>query len=174
MPTDNQNDSLRLDQLLAALPREAAPSRDFWPEILDAVQKPAVRPSRSLFGQLAAGFVLVTVTATSTYFITRQNVIAEAQFEARAAVEANAIAGEYLRARAELDLLFAERVATLPPATRAKIEGDLADLRRAADELATTLAQHPSDPLLQDLLMSTRQRELRLLADISRIADPNS
>ena len=33
-----------------------------------------------------------------------------------------------------------------------RLQNDLADLRRAANEIAATLAQHPSDPLLQDLL----------------------
>lgn len=169
---DMPKEPVRLDQLLAALPREAAPSRDFWPEIRHAVQLPVPLQRLPFLGQLAAGFALVLLTATVTHFVTRQSAIEEAQLEARTAVEADVIAAEYLRARTELDRVFAARVAFLPPATRAKLEGDLADLRRAADELATTLAQHPSDPLLQDLLLSTRHRELQLLADVSQIADP--
>ena len=86
----------------------------------------------------------------------------------------DALAIEYMRARAELERVFEKRVATLPPATRAKLEGNLADLRRAADQLVATLAENPSDALLQELLKSTRQRELRLLADVSEMQPPIS
>ena len=65
-------------------------------------------------------------------------------------------------------------IASLPPADRAKVERNLADLRRAADELSATLAQHPSDPLLQDLLMSTYQSELQLLANVSELPTASS
>lgn len=58
-------------------------------------------------------------------------------------------------ARAELDKSSKQRIASLPPAARAKVERNLADLRHAADEISATLAEHPSDPLLQELLMST-------------------
>jgi hypothetical protein len=62
----------------------------------------------------------------------------------------------------------------LPFATRVKLQKSLADLRNAADEIAATLAEHPSDSLLQELLLSTRRRELQLLADVSRMAVSNS
>ena len=65
-------------------------------------------------------------------------------------------------------------MATLPPATRAKLENDLADLRRAANEIASTLAQHPSDPLLQDLLLSTYRSELKLFADVNEMTTRTS
>ena len=80
----------------------------------------------------------------------------------------------YRDARAELDKRFQQRIATLPPADRARVERNLADLRRAADELSATLAQHPSDPLLQDLLMSTYQSELQLLANVSELPTAGS
>jgi hypothetical protein len=79
-----------------------------------------------------------------------------------------------MNARAELDKRFKERVAALPAADRAKVERNLADLRRAADEISATLAQHPSDPLLQDLLMSTYQSELQLLANVSDLPTAGS
>ena len=57
---------------------------------------------------------------------------------------------------------------------RAKVESNLADLRRAATEISKTLAENPSDPLLQDLLMSTYQSELQLLADVSELPTAGS
>jgi len=79
-----------------------------------------------------------------------------------------------MNARAELDKRFQERLATLPAADRAKVEKNLADIRHAADEISATLAQHPSDPLLQDLLMSTYQSELQLLANVSDLPSAGS
>ena len=76
---------------------------------------------------------------------------------------------DYVKARAALDAEFEQRIALLPPATRARLQNDLADLRRAANEIAATLAQHPSDPLLQDLLMSTYQSELQLFANVNEM-----
>ena len=74
----------------------------------------------------------------------------------------------------ELDKRFQERLASLPPAARAKVESNLADLRRATAEISRTLAENPSDPLLQDLLMSTYESELKLLADVSELPTAGS
>ncbi len=79
------------------------------------------------------------------------------------------LGADYMKARSELDKRFEERIKTLAPSTRAKLERNLADLRHAANEISATLAENPSDPLLQDLLMSTYQRELQLLADVSEV-----
>ena len=75
----------------------------------------------------------------------------------------------YTQARAALDKDFEARLAQLPAPTREKVERNLAQIRGAAHEIAETLAQHPNDPLLQELLLSTYQSELRLLADVSRM-----
>jgi hypothetical protein len=170
----------KLDQALAALPREVEPSRDLWPAIRAELKPMEAQPKRIVgsprMWQLAAGIVLMALSSVVTYVIVRSE---PAQHVATAPAAntsgaGDALALEYLRARADLDRVFAERVAKLPPATRAKIENNLAELRRAADQLTATLAEHPSDALLHELLMSTRQRELQLLADISQIDSPIS
>ena len=46
------------------------------------------------------------------------------------------------------------------------------DLRRAANEISATLAEHPSHPLLQDLLVSTYQSELELLGSVTHMTVP--
>lgn len=182
------NESMRdeLDDALSRLPRDVEPSRDLWPQIRAAVdaEERESRGSRkgSMFGwrQLAAGVVLVILSSLATYVATRQST---QQVKVADAEQINAILAAYdeknlgpnfQRARADLDRLFAERVAELPPATRAKLQNNLADLRRASDEIAATLAEHPSDTLLQELLASTRRREIQLLADISQMQIPKS
>jgi hypothetical protein len=76
----------------------------------------------------------------------------------------------YEEARAQLDAEYAKRIQNLPPLVRAKVERDIADLRRSAREISATLAQYPSDPLLQDLLVSTYQREIQMLSDVNTMA----
>lgn len=184
-----------LNELLASLPREAPPERDLWPGIQAEIAKtpivtdsaPVVHFSSSRWLQLAAGVLLVLATSFTTYVLTRQSFqedaalrLAQESLPAPAlnAMPVNfgpeALGKGYLQARAELDQVFAERIKTLPPSTRAKLERNLADLRNAANEISATLAEHPTDSLLQDLLMSTYQRELQLLADVSDVTTPNA
>ena len=185
----------RLDEALASLPREVEPQRDLWPQIQAEIAKtPIVTDaapvvySRSRWLQIAAAALLVVATSFTTYFVTRQSLRNEATLIAQQAMPAPTVTAQpasfsfgheplgvgYVNARADLDKRFRERVASLPPATRAKLERNLADLRHAADEISATLAEHPSDALLQELLMSTYQSELQLLSDVNDMATPNS
>ena len=185
-----------LSQMLAALPKDVQPERDLWQGIQAEIGKtpivtdsaPVVHFSSTRWFQMAAGVLLVLATSLTTFVVTRNSVekdaavqIARAQQQqpvptAAAPLNAmpvsfgtEALGADYLKARSELDQRFEARLKTLPPSTRAKLERNLADLRHAANEISATLAENPSDPLLQDLLMSTYQRELQLLADVSEV-----
>ena len=181
------NESMRdeLDDALARLPRDVEPSRDLWPQIraaIDAEERESRGGRRgAMFGwrQLAAGIVLVVLSSLATYVATRQSrqVIVEGPVTINAilaAYDEQNLGPNFQRARQDLDRMFEARMAELPPSTRAKIQNNLADLRRASDEIAMTLAEHPSDTLLQELLASTRRREIQLLADISQMQIPKS
>jgi SRSO17 transposase len=174
-----------LDEALASLPKSVQPTRDLWSgiraEIESSPRAHALRFLSPSWLQLAAGVLLVIATSATTYFLTRESpqnaapAIAQQTAPAPllsampASFGAESLGADYFKARAALDAEFEQRIAALPPATRAKIESNLADLRRAANEIATTLAQHPSDPLLQDLLMSTYQSELQLFANVNEM-----
>jgi hypothetical protein len=180
-----------LDEALASVPREVRPERDLWPAIRAEVEStPIARDvnrsgwrTQSRWLQMAAGVLLIIGTSVVTYLVTRQSMqeqVAQVPAEVVSAPLANAtpasfgfgqetLGPDYLKARAGLDIAFKERLAALPPGARAKVERNLADLRHAADEISKTLAEHPSDPLLQELLMSTYQRELQLLADVGEL-----
>lgn len=185
-----------LSQMLASLPRDVPPERDLWPGIQAEIARtpivtdaaPVVHFTSSRWFQLAAGLLLVLATSLTTFVITRQTMERDAAVQvARQQPESQvpmataplnampvsfgpeALGADYIKARSELNARFEARMKTLPPSTRAKLERNLADLRHAANEISRTLAEHPSDPLLQDLLMSTYQRELQLLADVSEM-----
>jgi hypothetical protein len=183
-----------LDEALAALPEDVAPQRDLWPQIRAEIEKTPivarkpVSPFQSNWFRLAAAVLLVVGTSFVTYYVTRESMQPQIVQVTPDAAPAPQLTGQpasfsfgsqrlgagYTNARAELDKRFQERLAALPPAARAKVESNLADLRRAASEISRTLADNPSDPLLQDLLMSTYQSELQLLADVSELPTAGS
>lgn len=181
-----------LSQMLAALPKDVQPERDLWQGIQAEIGKtpivtdsaPVVHFSSTRWFQMAAGVLLVLATSLTTFVVTRNSMEKDAAMQiahqpvptATAPLNAmpvsfgtEALGADYLKARSELDQRFEARMKTLPPSTRAKLERNLADLRHAANEISETLAENPSDPLLQDLLMSTYQRELQLLADVGEV-----
>jgi hypothetical protein len=170
MMSDNTS---KLDKALGGLPREIEPSQDLWPSIranLDLSRDVDRRkPTFSTMTRLAAGFVLLIASCATTYLITRHSMQPTASANFAAASDNNDVVKEYLRSRAELDRLFAERIASLPSKTRANLESNLADLRRAENEIVASLSQNPSDALLHELLMSTYQSEAQLLADVNEI-----
>lgn len=183
-----------LDEALASLPKDVAAQRDLWPQIRAEIEKtPIMAPLAASHVQanwfrLAAAVLLVLATSFVTYYVTRQSMQQQMAQTTPEAVPTSQVTGQpvsfnfgserlgagYVNARAELDKRFQERVASLPPATRVKVEHNLADLRRAADEISATLAEHPSDPLLQELLLSTYQSELQLLANVSELPTAGS
>lgn len=181
-----------LDEALASLPENVAPERDLWPQIRSEIEQTPIaapaRPVQSNWFRLAAAVLLVLATSFVTYYVTRQSMQPQIARTAPEAAAAPQLTGQpasftfgrerlgagYMNARAELDKRFQASLAALPPADRAKVEKNLADLRHAADEISATLAQHPSDPLLQDLLMSTYQSELQLLANVSELPTAGS
>jgi hypothetical protein len=177
-----------LDEALATLSPAVQPERDLWPDIRAEIAKtpivtdaaPVVHHSFLRWYQAAAALVLVVATSVTTYFVTRESLreppaqVAETlpapSLNVMEAGFAQDLLGpKYAKTHADLDKAFEERIAALPPAMRAKLERNLAELRHAASEISATLAEHPSDPLLQDLLVSTYQRELQFLSDVTNI-----
>lgn len=187
-PPDERQDPL--DAALSRVPREVPPTRDLWPGILAQIEAssttsggPDVR-RRQTWMPWAAAVLMAVGASFSTYLVMQSTqddqtiaaLPASKQMQSADPMSVRAVLEtEYVNARANLDETFAKRLASLPPEARAKVERNLEDLRRAAREISRTLEQHPSDPLLQELLMSTYQRELRLLADVTQMTSvPNT
>ncbi len=175
-----------LDQALAKLPRDVQPRRDLWQGIrseLGSAQTLESRPSRSSgmrWYQMAAAVLLVIASSLTTYVLMRESNVQEPALADQepsrpaltvmpASFAGQGLGQDYAQARASLDQQFEARLASLPGPAREKVQRNLADIRKAAHEIADTLAQHPNDPLLQELLLSTYQSELRLLADVAQM-----
>ena len=78
---------------------------------------------------------------------------------------------DYLTARQQLTRMLDERISLLPPSARAKLEFNLGEMRRAADEINAALAAQPGDPLLEELLLKTYQDELAVLSNVNDLTN---
>lgn len=188
-----QDAAARLDALLGELPLEVAPGRDLWPDVaarIDERVQPVAykaRPAAWLW-QAAAAVVLVAGSSLLTASLLDRNVLK--QRSAVTAVPANAHAAsdaavampaafgpagqldpEYVAARRQLTQVLNQRIAALPTSARAKLEFNLGEMRRAADEINAALAAQPGDPLLEELLLKTYQDELAVLSNVSQLTN---
>src|SRR3984893_1909651 len=77
----------------------------------------------------------------------------------------------YQRDRAALMRSLQARLATLPPAARAKVMASLAAIRRAKEGVRSALGRDPGNALLQELLVNTYQDEMRVLTDVHEAGD---
>jgi hypothetical protein len=173
----------RLDELLARVPRDVKPERDLWAAIQSEIAKPEIHQPRArsfrVVWQIAASVLLIVGSSATTYFVmhdqARQPIQAQADIPvpALAAMPARfgtqELGAAYEKNHAALQAQFEQRIATLPPITQAKLRRNLAELRKAAHDIAQTLAQQPSNTLLQELLMSTYQSELQLLSQVNEM-----
>ena len=172
----------RLDAVLAALPRDLPPERDLWPEI--ATQLAPHRTPRRWLPLAAAAVLLVAASSLITTLVVRQNVAPVATVAAPAASGSPTVRPasfgpgysldpEYVAARQQLAATLAARIDRLPNSARQKVEDNLAQLRRAADEINAALALQPGDALLEELLLNTYQDELAVLASVNQLANLN-
>jgi len=182
MTPDGASADARLDRALAGLARELPPERDLWPAI--AARLEPRRAERRWWPLAAAAVLLVAASSLITAGIVRRAptpvVTATPSAAPGAAVPQLAAFGpgyaldpEYAAAREQLAAEFARRVGRLPPSARQKVENNLAELRRAADEINAALASQPGDALLEELLLNTYQDELAVLASVNQLSNLN-
>jgi hypothetical protein len=183
----------RLDARLGELPLEVAPGRDLWPGIAARIEERAQSAASTTRRanwpwQAAAAVVLVAGSSLLTASLLDRNVLmqqsavqpvpANAGAASGAAVALPAAFGpagqldpEYVATRRQLTQVLDQRIAALPPSARAKLEFNLAEMRRAADEINAALAEQPGDPLLEELLLKTYQDELAVLSNVSQLTN---
>ena len=192
MSGSQQSGSDRLDRALAALPRELTPSRDLWPGIDAGLPAAGLRRRRSPWlWQAAAAAVLMAGSSllTAAWLQRDRPEVATATATvppAAAPVSASSFGAAYaldpdsLEVRRRLVASLAAEMQRLPPSARLKVEQNLAEMRRAADEINAALRERPGDPLLEELLVGAYQAELAVLSSLNqatrrdpRLADPN-
>lgn len=187
MSNETSGNGERGDALMRALgrlPQEIDPPHDLWPGISGAMTagsaqaRPGAWRGRPMWPYaLAAGIGCVALGALLTFGLMRSQPATVASDTAQPAriVEASfggytALGPEYESARASLAIGMSEKLGRLPPEAQQKIERNLGEIRRALREINVALELEPDSMLLQQLLLSTYQHELALLANVNQMA----
>ena len=189
------NTRISLDEELAKLSRDVSPQRDLWPGVVRGIirePRSAPRFASAPWMAYAATIAGLCVAAALVWVmmhgrppisasgpVTAANPAAGGSPAAVPPADLNASFGEpsdphYLAARAELERAFNQRLTQLDPSTRAKIEADLASIRKARDDIRKALAAEPDSPVLEQLLASALHDELDLYDDVVRTTQPTS
>jgi len=184
----------QLDAQLRELSLEVEPGRDLWPGIAARLEQQVASPPQRVTRrpawawQAAAALVLVAGSSLLTASLLDRSPPAgqSASQPSRAAPDlaqggasvlpaafgpTGRLDSEYLVAREQLTRMLEERIAVMPPSARAKLEFNLGEMRRAADEINAALAAQPGDPLLEELLLKTYQDELAVLSNVNQLTD---
>jgi hypothetical protein len=170
------NDPLEksLDDQLADLPRDVPPPPNLWPGIVQRLPRRARRP-RPLILAAAAGVACACLASAITWAVLHGRGVSTAP-AIRAAAQIptwdeprNA---SYVAARDSLEQSFRERLTLLDPATRAKIEANLAIIRQAHEDIRKALASDPASPVLEQLWQSTWHDEIDLYDHVVQATQP--
>ena len=161
-----------LDEQLANLPRDVAPSRDLWRGIARRLPEQRQR-RRSVAFAVAAGIAGACIASAFSWAILRgHSVSTAAQLGAAARNFDEPRNPRYVAARASLELNFRERLSLLDPATRTRIEASLAVIRQAHEDIRQALASDPESPVLEQLWQSTWHDELDLYDNVVQATQP--
>jgi hypothetical protein len=168
--TDHTPDSL--DARLGKLPRDIVPSRYLWPSIEREIERQPLRTPQMVMAAAAAVAALMIAGAVVWAVLHARTVTPTAEAPSIAMNLDEPNDAHYLAARADLVDTFRERLAMLDPATRAKIEANLAVIHKARDDIRKSLAEDPDSPVLEQLLESAWHDEFDLYDDVIRTTQP--
>ncbi len=163
----------RIDELA----RDVPPARDLWPAIAAAIEAdksaavaPAVERRRNWWPApaVAAAVALVAVGVLIGRQMAPEGVNtlgtnAVPTHDAAAMPAAYQREAKYQQVRAELLADVQKRLESMPEAEREEVAASLATLRRSIGEIEAALGRDPANALLQELLVSSRQEEMRAL-----------
>ena len=162
----------RIDELAKDIP----PPRDLWQGISAAIEAdkaaaaaPAQKQSgRRSFWMPAAGLAASVLLVTLGVFIGRivQPDGGEVAHNVPAPRNENTPElrhAKYTNQREELLREVNAKLATMPPADRAKVAASLETLSKSIKDIEAALGHDPANALLQELLVSSSQEEMRAL-----------
>jgi N-acyl-D-aspartate/D-glutamate deacylase len=164
----------RIDELKRDIP----PARDLWPAIAQAIQvdlSMKAVPARRRVGWmpalgLAASVALVALGVVIGIQVGQKNDIVagptKAATDDAGMVKASLRDAEYRKQRDQLLVEVQARLDTMSPAEREKVGASLATLKRSIQEIEAALGRDPANALLQDLLVSSCQEEMRALTAV--------
>jgi hypothetical protein len=163
----------RIDELAKNVP----PAHDLWPGIAAAIEADRVANAAPRIGSrsrwlpaagLAAAVALVAIGVFIGRGIAPPAIVASAP-SAQGAPDLMPAALRDADYRKQRDALLVEvdnRLKSMPAAEREKVGASLATLRRSIGEIEAALGRDPANALLQELLVSSCQEEMRALTAV--------
>lgn len=165
----------RIDELARDIP----PPRDLWPAIQQAIAAPAMEATSAANTRrraawmpaigLAAGVALVAVGVLIGRNIAPEAVPVASTPQSSSNPEVIPAAlrdAEYRKQRDQLIVEVQDRLQAMPEAERAKVAASLKTLQRSIQEIEAALGRDPANALLQELLVSSCQEEMRALTAV--------
>jgi hypothetical protein len=166
----------RLDELAQSVP----PPRDLWPGIAQAIEAHQNETGRSAVPQaqanrrrafwmpaagMAAAVALVTIGVLIGQNFSGVTPVSVANNEVSdpSVMPAALRDADYRKQRDALLVEVDNRLKSMPEAERVKVAASLATLRRSIGEIEAALGRDPANALLQELLVSSCQEEMRAL-----------
>jgi len=172
---------------LRDLPQGIEPKRDLWPQIEAQIagrgaagataapgsaRRGAGRAVRWLAAAAMVGCVAVGVWIGRSVLPGSPPPLVQGARPADGAMQTAWVTDpRYQREHERLMRALGAQVASLPPASRAKVMASLATIRQAKEELESALGKDPGNALLQELLVNTYQDEMRVLTDVREASD---
>jgi len=165
------------------LARDIPPPRDLWPSISAAIAADAEADRQSQAAAagnirrraawmpaagLAAGVALVAVGVLIGRYVSPPVVTTVATQPASNpdVIPAALRDAEYRKQRDQLIVEVQDRLQAMPEAERAKVAASLKTLQRSIQEIEAALGRDPANALLQELLVSSCQEEMRALTAV--------
>jgi hypothetical protein len=165
---------------ISELARDIPPARDLWPGIAAAIEadklvsiapaaprRPRWMPAAGMAAALA--LVAIGVLIGRSFSPDTAGPLAEVRPSGSAGMMIPAALrrdAEYRKQRDELLVEVQSRLEQMPAAERDKVAASLATLRRSIAEIEAALGRDPANALLQELLVSTSQEEMRALTAV--------
>ena len=172
----NDSPQSELDRALAGLSRDITPPRNLWPQI--AARIDARRRPRPVLMAACVAALAACVASVFTWAVLRKAAdpsgLSLVAHEQQAPVFSEPSDPKYLKARADLEKTFNERIALLDPSTRMKIETSLQTIRKAREDIRKALQADPASAVLEDLWQSTSQDEIDLYDRVVQTTDPST
>ncbi len=167
---EKQEDKLMGDA--GRLAQEISPERDLWPDIATAIAQPGRSRWTPMLAQAAAVILLVGASSGVTYLAFVDDrppevvMTSDLMFEQASFGGQYQLGPDYQDARSNLASKLDQELTRLSPEARAGVEENLRVIRTAIREINSALEQEPDNALLQELLLKTYHRELRVMRDI--------
>jgi len=180
--TDDKEFDEKLKDAVAGLATEVSPGRDLWPDIEQAIVKPA-RPVRTVWNtvwaQAAAVLLLVGGSSGLTYLALSGDSTVTTPVAAGPTLVFESASGnfgsqynlgpDYLDAQRDLAGRLDDELDRLAPEVRQVVVTNIKAIRTAIADINAALAEDPGNVLLQQLLLSTYREELTLMKQVNGI-----